>query len=115
MKKVRRTANIWEPSDELQEFLEPSGAEIQNESEKLLLLPPAGSQKVWKKVSNKSRTDIFETFSRLFGPFRAFRDHFQTLALRPWETFFRLFWISGPEGPRVLCSSSEGCQETCMK
>ena len=73
--------------------------------------PAAGSPKVWKKsrkspkslakVSKMSVRDFFETFSRLF-----------------WDRpFFRLFsdflGISGPEGPRDSCSSSEGSQLLC--
>ena len=60
--------------------------------------PGAGSQKVWKK----SRKSPDQTFSRLFPDFGLFRDFFQT--------FFRLFGISGPEGLGDSCSSREGSQ-----
>ena len=75
-------------------------------SEKSLPGPPApGSQKVWKKSQKRSRKDIFETFSRLFG---LFGDFFQTF----WApgTFSDFFGIPGPEGPRDSCSSREGSQ-----
>ena len=96
-----------EPSRELQESLGPSGPEIPKKSEKSLPEPPAARP---QKVSKKSRTDIFETFSRLFG---LFRDFFQTFwgltAAAPGRLFSDFFfWISGPEGPRDSCSSREG-------
>ena len=59
-------------------------------------------KKSGKNVSRKSRTDIFETFSRLFRLF--------------FESFSRLFGapfcgsLLGSEGPRDSCSSREGSQ-----
>ena len=105
-----------EPSDELQESLGPSGPEIPKKSEKKS--PGAygtGVPKSLEKVSKKSRTDIFETFSRLVGLFRDFFQTFSRLFGTPAPEapgdFFQTFWgISGPEGPRDSCSSSEGSQ-----
>ena len=59
--RVFAKAYSCEPSRELQESLGPYEPEIPKKSEKSL-----------EKVSKKSRTDIFETFSRLFGLFRDF-------------------------------------------
>ena len=77
-------------------------------SEKSLLGPLApGSQ----KVSKKSRTDIFEIFSRLFG---LFRDFFQTFwgpqGGGPGKLFSDFLSFLGPEGPRDFCSSREVCK-----
>ena len=107
-------APVLRISRELQESLGPSGPEIPKKSGKSLPGPPApGPQKVWKK----SRTDIFETFSRLFG---LFRDFFQTFwgpgAGGPGRLFPDFFGISGPEGLRDSCSSREGSQhQWCIR
>ena len=95
-----------EPSRELQESLGPSGPEIPKKSEKGLPGPPAaGSQKVWKKSRSspeKSGKSLENVSSGLF------RDFFQTFwdpgAGRPFSDFWG---ISGPEGPKDSCSSSE--------
>ena len=76
----------WEPSDELQESLGPSGPEIQKESE--TKSPGASGPWVPKKsgkslekspkslemVSKMAVRDFFETSSRLLGPPGLFLD-----------------------------------------
>ena len=91
-----------EPFRELQESLGASGPEV---PKKVWKRSPGASglgvPKSLEKVSKKPWTDIFQTFSRLFGPPRA---------SVPGRPFPDLFGISGPEGPRDSCSSREGSQ-----
>ena len=87
----------WEPLDELQESLGPSGPETPKKSEKRLPGPPA-SKKVWKKsrtyickTSFQTFRTFFETFSRLFGARgrrrrSLFSDFLGFRARRAWET-----------------------------
>ena len=63
-----------------------------------------GVPKSLEKVSKKSRTDIFEICSRLFGLFPDF------WGLRGRRLFSDFLGISGPEGPRDSCGSREGSQ-----
>ena len=86
-----------EPSDELQESLEPSGPEIPKKSEKSLPGP------------KKSRKSPEQTFSRLFPDFSGFFETFPDFS-DFFETFSRLFGTPGPEGTRDSCSSREGSQ-----
>ena len=72
--------------------------------------------KTLEEVSKKSRTDIFEAFSRLFGLFSRLFQTFGASGLgTPGDSFQIFFLISGTEGPRDSCSSSFGSQGLVRK
>ena len=87
-----------EPPASYRSLSGPSGPELPKKSEKKS--PGASGPGAPKSLEKVRKVWSSGTFSRLFG----------TPGPEARETFFRLFGISCPEGPRGSCSSREGSQ-----